>query len=53
MENNVKCESYCRFNDGVDCNDFKCWNCGWNPVVATKRINEIKVKRQEELMENQ
>ena len=31
----------CKYNDGVECLDSKCANCGWNPEVAKKRTEEF------------
>lgn len=36
----------CEFNKMVDCNSEECKNCGWNPVVAEKRIDKICKERQ-------
>lgn len=31
----------CILNEGVECYDHKCRNCGWNPKVARKRLEAI------------
>lgn len=31
----------CKHNEGVECYDYKCRNCGWNPKVARKRLEAI------------
>lgn len=30
----------CRFNKMVDCESRMCWQCGWNPNVASIRIKD-------------
>ena len=47
MENKTCC-----FNTGVDCDNYKCGKCGWNPEVAAERIKNIKAKRQAEIRNN-
>jgi hypothetical protein len=37
MNNN----NICKLNKAVDCTEQKCENCGWNPDVAEKRIDEL------------
>lgn len=32
---------YCPHNDGVECYNHTCGNCGWNPVVAERRNMKI------------
>ena len=32
---------HCKFNDGVVCHTHKCRGCGWNPVVAQKRMEAV------------
>lgn len=34
-------EIICPHNDRVDCATLNCDSCGWNPVVAKKRLNSI------------
>ena len=31
----------CILNEGVECYDHKCRNCGWNPKVQRKRLEKI------------
>ncbi len=33
----------CQYNNGVDCfpGERHCEKCGWNPVVADKRLKQI------------
>ena len=31
----------CPFNYEVDCEQLKCGSCGWNPVVAKARVEEV------------
>jgi len=36
----------CDYNIGVDCSTGGiCVRCGWNPKVAQKRINALRVKQ--------
>lgn len=32
---------HCKYNEGVQCSERKCGNCGWNPKVAKKRSEEF------------
>ena len=32
----------CEHNKMIDCDEKKCGNCGWNPVVKIKRVNDWK-----------
>ncbi len=34
----------CPMNPNVDCHKMECQKCGWNPVVAHLRLEEIKKK---------
>ena len=34
-------EMICIYNEGVDCQEHKCGNCGWNPKVAKAREEKI------------
>lgn len=31
-------ETQCKYNKMIDCKNHQCWNCGWNPAVAEKRV---------------
>lgn len=30
-------DASCVYNEGVACNERKCKNCGWNPIVSSMR----------------
>lgn len=34
----------CPFSPNVTCHNMECRKCGWNPVVATQRLEAIKEK---------
>lgn len=35
----------CRYNHGVGCTEkTECYHCGWNPVIAAKRMEKIRRK---------
>ena len=34
-------QTVCRHNEGVACSENKCHTCGWNPTVASKRMECI------------
>lgn len=31
----------CPHNDGCRCTKMECWQCGWNPSVADRRMERI------------
>lgn len=37
----------CPHNEAVACERKKCSSCGWNPAVAKRRAEEIRLKRRE------
>lgn len=42
------CPGYCKFNQGVGCTEkTQCGHCGWNPIIAEKRLAKIKEARNE------
>ena len=47
MEQNTDGTIVCPFNDALDCPDQKCCKCGWNPVVAERRLAKIKEEMNE------
>lgn len=51
--NEVEYTNSCRFNSGVSCGEYKCNNCGWNPEVNARRVEEIKARRRAEANTNE
>ena len=43
--------SYCKFNKIIDCSTKECQNCGWNPDVKEKRVDEWMRNRKRETKE--
>ena len=39
-----KYEGTCRYNENVLCEKMDCGNCGWNPVISEKRLEEFRKK---------
>lgn len=35
----------CPHNDGVRCDKRNCYNCGWNPKVHEKRLEQFQKAR--------
>ena len=42
MERNENGKFTCQYNIGCECSVPDCDNCGWNPVVAARRLKNYK-----------
>lgn len=44
---NYKKDLGCPHNNALVCDVKKCKSCGWNPIVAERRMNKIQGRKSE------